>query len=168
MTKESGWIQRTHNCGELTRDDTDREVVLNGWVETVRDHGGLLFFDLRDRYGLTQVVFDAELTKTDVVGMKELGTNLIAFKFATVPAGIDALAFVHLFLVSTLLAYFPFSKLMHAGGVFMSPTRNLANTNRMKRHVNPWNYPVKVHTYDEYEEEFREKMKNAGIPVEKE
>jgi hypothetical protein len=53
-------------------------------------------------------------------------------------------------------------------GVFLSPTRNLANNNRSVRHVNPWNYPVKVHTYEEYEEEFREFMKDAGIPVEKE
>ena len=50
----------------------------------------------------------------------------------------------------------------------MSPTRIMANNNRMVRHINPWNYPVKVHTYEEYEDEFREKMKEAGIPVEKE
>ncbi len=57
---------------------------------------------------------------------------------------------------------------MHAGGVFLSPTRNMANTNRMERYVNPWNYPVKVHSYAEYEDDFREKMKEAGIPVDKE
>ena len=50
----------------------------------------------------------------------------------------------------------------------MSPTRNMPNDNRARRHINPWNYPVKVHTYDEYEEEFREKMKEVGLPVEKE
>jgi len=50
----------------------------------------------------------------------------------------------------------------------MSPARNLANTSRMKRHINPWNAPVKVHTYVEYEDEFRDKMKAAGLPVEKE
>jgi hypothetical protein len=44
----------------------------------------------------------------------------------------------------------------------------MANNNRFVRHVNPWNYPVKVHPYEEYEEEFREKMLEAGIPVEKE
>ena len=76
--------------------------------------------------------------------------------------------YLHLFLVSFLLAYFPMSKLVHMGGVFLSPTRNLANDSRMRRHVNPWNYPVKVHTYEEYEDEFREKMKAAGIPVDKE
>ena len=57
---------------------------------------------------------------------------------------------------------------MHMGGIFLSPTRNLANDNRMNRHLNPWNAPVKVHTYEEYEDEFREKMKLAGLPVEKE
>ena len=49
----------------------------------------------------------------------------------------------------------------------MSPTRNLANNSRVKRHVNPWNYPVKIHTYDAYEDDFREKMIEAGLPVDK-
>ena len=44
----------------------------------------------------------------------------------------------------------------------------MANTNRLVRHVNPWDYPVKVHTYEEYEDELRDKMKAAGLPVEKE
>jgi hypothetical protein len=57
---------------------------------------------------------------------------------------------------------------MHLGGVFLSPTRNLANNNRARQHVNPWNYDVKLHSYDEYEEEFRGKMKAAGLPLEKE
>ncbi|MHC4825543.1 MAG: hypothetical protein ACYTEY_03190 [Planctomycetota bacterium] len=52
-------------------------------------------------------------------------------------------------------------------GVFLSPTRNLANSNRRVRHVNPWDYPVKVHTYEEYEDELREKMVGAGLPVER-
>ena len=72
-----------------------------------------------------------------------------------------------MFLLSILIAYFPFSKLMHMGGVFLSPTRNLANNNRMKRHVNPWNAPVKVHTYEEWEEEFKDKIKAAGLPLER-
>jgi hypothetical protein len=53
------------------------------------------------------------------------------------------------------------------GGIFLSPTRNLSNNNRVVRHINPWNYPVKTHTYDEYEEEFRDKMVEAEIAVEK-
>ncbi len=107
------------------------------------------------------------LLKVDVVGVKELVMGLVTFH-PTVPQGIGVLFYMHLFSVCCLLAYFPFSKLVHLGGVFLSPTRIMANNNRFVRHINPWNYPVKVHTYDEYEEEFREKMVEAGIPVEKE
>ncbi len=85
-----------------------------------------------------------------------------------VPQGVSVVFCMHLCFVCTLLAWFPASKLMHAAGVFMSPTRNLANNNRRKRHINPWNGPVKVHTYEEYEDEYRDKMKAAGLPVEKE
>ncbi|MFO7964464.1 MAG: sulfate reduction electron transfer complex DsrMKJOP subunit DsrM [Desulfobacterales bacterium] len=106
-------------------------------------------------------------TKTDIVGVKELTMGLATFH-PTIPEGVGGLFYGHLFFVSILLAYFPFSKLMHLGGVFLSPTRNLANNNRAARHVNPWNYPVPVHTYEEYEDEFREKMIEAGLPVEKE
>lgn len=105
--------------------------------------------------------------KVNVVGVKELTMSLAKFS-PTIPEGIGVLFYIHLFLVSVLFAYFPFSKLTHMAGVFLSPTRNLANTNRMKRHINPWDYPVKVHTYEEYEDHFREFMKDAGIPVEKE
>lgn len=105
--------------------------------------------------------------KVDLLGVKSLAISLFTFH-PVPPAGIHPIFYVHLFLVSVLIAYFPFSKLMHAGGVFLSPTRNLANVNRSERYVNPWNYPVKVHTYEEYEDEFRGKMKEVGIPVDKE
>ena len=75
---------------------------------------------------------------------------------------------MHLFLVSVFVAYFPFSKLSHMAGIFMSPTRNMANNNRMVRHINPWNPDVKIHSYQAYEDEFREKMKSVGLPLEKE
>jgi len=105
--------------------------------------------------------------KVDVVGIKELTMGLINFK-PVIPEGIGVLFYIHLFLVGALFAYFPFSKLTHMVGVFLSPTRNLANNNRAKRHINPWNYPVKVHTYEEYEDEFRKKMKDVKLPLEKE
>jgi nitrate reductase gamma subunit len=105
--------------------------------------------------------------KTDVVQIKQLALGLVTFH-PVLPEGASALFFLHLFLLSSLIAYFPFSKLMHMGGVFLSPTRNLANNNRMKRHVNPWNYPVKIHTYQEWEEEFRDKIIASGLPLEKE
>ena len=51
---------RTHRCGELTKAAVGQKVVLNGWVQRRRDHGMVMFMDLRDRTGLTQVVFNAE------------------------------------------------------------------------------------------------------------
>jgi len=52
--------RRTHTCGELNSNDVDKKVVLNGWVDRRRDLGGLIFIGLRDRYGVTQVVFEPE------------------------------------------------------------------------------------------------------------
>lgn len=102
----------------------------------------------------------------DVIAVKELTMGLVTFN-PVVPEGVSSVLFMHVFLVSVLLAYFPFSKLMHAGGVMLSPTRNMANDSRERRHVNPWNAPVHVHSYEEYEDEFRDKMIKVGIPVDK-
>jgi len=106
------------------------------------------------------------LLKIDIVSVKELTMGLVTFHPRS-PEGIGALFYIHLFLVCILIAYFPFSKLLHMAGIFLSPTRNLSNNSRFVRHLNPWNYPVKVHTYEEYEEEFRDKMVEAGLPVDK-
>ena len=105
--------------------------------------------------------------KTDVVAIKAFVMGLVTFQ----PQPLDApspLFLIHLTLVSTLLIYLPESKLSHMVGVFLSPTRNLANNSRMRRHVNPWNRKVKTHTYAEWEEEFREKLVDAEIPLDEE
>ena len=105
--------------------------------------------------------------RVDVVIIKQLTVGLATFS-PSISGDIGSIFYIHVFLVSSLLAYFPFSKLMHLGGVFMSPTRNLANNSRMVRHVNPWNDPnIKPHSYADYEDEFREFMVDADIPVEK-
>ncbi len=107
------------------------------------------------------------LTRVDVINIKHLAVGLASFH-PSIIGEINPIFYVHIFLVSILLAYFPFSKLMHIGGVFMSPTRNLANNSRMVRHINPWNDPsIKPHSYAGYEDDFREFMVEAGIPVEK-
>jgi nitrate reductase gamma subunit len=111
---------------------------------------------------LTRYVF-----KADVVAIKQLTMGLITLQ-PTIPEGISVLFYMHLFLVSVLFAYFPFSKLMHMPGVFLSPTRNLSNNSRFVRHINPWNPEVKYHTYEAYEDDYRERMIEAGLPVDKE
>jgi nitrate reductase gamma subunit len=112
-------------------------------------------------------IFMRYFTKVNLPDVKLLVMGLITFS-PVIPETIGSLFYIHLFLVSVFLIYFPVSKLMHMGGIFMSPTRNMANNSRMKRHINPWNFPVKVHTYDDYEEHFRDKMIDCGLPVEKE
>jgi len=106
------------------------------------------------------------ISGVDVTHVKTLAMGLISLH-PVVPQGISVLFFIHLFLVSVLLAYFPFSKLMHMAGIFFSPTRNQANNSRAIRHLNPWNAPVKVHSYEAYEDEYRAEMIQAGIPVER-
>ncbi len=54
---------RTHTCGELNKSHLQKKVTLSGWVHRRRDHGGIIFIDLRDRYGLTQITFDAKIDK---------------------------------------------------------------------------------------------------------
>jgi nitrate reductase gamma subunit len=105
--------------------------------------------------------------KVDLVQVKEWVMAMLSFH-PIPPKGVNLIFYVHLFFVSLLVAYFPLSKLMHMPGIFLSPTKNLRNTSRNDRHINPWDHPVKVHTYEEYEDEFRNSMKEVGLPVEKE
>lgn len=104
--------------------------------------------------------------KTDINAVKTYTVGLFSLSPAS-PEGVAPIFFMHLAFVSVLLMYFPFSKLMHLFGVFLSPTRNLPNDSRMRMHVNPWNPPKKYHTYEAYENDFREFMVEAGLPVEK-
>jgi nitrate reductase gamma subunit len=105
--------------------------------------------------------------KVDITAVKEFTMGLVTFHPASLPETVGGVFYIHIFFVSILFIYFPFSKLMHAGGVFLNPTRNLANNSREKRHVNPWNPDLKFVTYEEYENTFRDKMIEAGLPVEK-
>ncbi len=66
-------IKRTHTCGELTKKNLKEEISLNGWISKSRDLGGLIFIDLRDRYGITQIVFNEQLNKKEFEVAKKLG-----------------------------------------------------------------------------------------------
>ena len=106
--------------------------------------------------------------KVDIATVKVFVISLLHFAPDTAAlAKIGSIFYVHMFFLAVLLMYFPFSKLMHAGGVFLSPTRNLANDSRIKLHVNPWNPEKEYRTYAEYEDEFRVPMVEAGLRVDK-
>jgi nitrate reductase gamma subunit len=104
--------------------------------------------------------------KVDLVQVKEWVMAMLRFS-PLPPKGINLVFYIHLFFVSLLIATFPLSKLMHMPGIFLSPTKNLRNTSRNDRHINPWDHPVKIHTYEEYEDDFRDSMKEVGLPVDK-
>ena len=76
---------RTHNCGELRFDDVNTHVTLCGWVQKVRDKGGMIWIDLRDRYGITQLVFDESKTPEEIISVaRSLGREYVIQTSGTV------------------------------------------------------------------------------------
>jgi len=88
--------------------------------------------------------------------VKEFAIGIVTFK--PVPPPLDPFFLTHLTLVSILLIYFPFSKLVHAVGIFFSPTRNLPNNPRAKRYINPWNPPYTGISWEEYYEMYKDQL----------
>jgi len=105
------------------------------------------------------------VVRPDLLRVKQFALGLAALR-PHVPTAASTVFLIHLLLVSTLAGYFPASKLVHMAGAFLSPTRNLPNNNRARRHVNPWDAPVATHSYQEWEREFHDKIQTAGIPIE--
>lgn len=116
--------------------------------------------------GVSGVLLRYTPLRVDIVQVKELAMGIWTMN-PVVVEGASPVFYVHLFLVTTLLAYFPFSKLVHAPGVFFSPTRNMANDNRRVRYVNPWaaELPNKVHSYAAWEKEWQAPMRAAGMEL---
>jgi nitrate reductase gamma subunit len=106
------------------------------------------------------------IARTDLVAVRHYTLGLAALA-PTALTGPGAWLVAHLLSVSFLLAILPFTKMIHAAGVWLSPTRNRANDSRRRRHVNPWNAPVPVHSYEAWEDEFRDKLQAAGLPTER-
>ena len=68
---------RSHTCGELRIEHVGKEVTLSGWVQRIRDKGGLMWIDLRDRYGITQLTFEEGKSNPEVVEQaRKLGESL--------------------------------------------------------------------------------------------
>lgn len=79
-------LKRTHTCGELRKENTNESVNLNGWVNTVRLHGQVIFIDLRDRYGKTQIIFNSDDYSGDFEAVKKLSMEDVLSIKGTVQA----------------------------------------------------------------------------------
>ena len=71
-------MYRTHNCGELRKSDINSKVKLSGWVQRIRNKGFLIWIDLRDRYGITQLFIDSEKSPEVISIAKSLAENLLS------------------------------------------------------------------------------------------
>ncbi len=94
MKERSAWL-RTHTCGELTMAAEGAEVVLNGWIENHRDHGQILFLDLRDRYGVTQVAADRDAGAAAAADVFETLSRLGAEDVLSIRGKVRAREIVH-------------------------------------------------------------------------
>lgn len=70
-------MYRTHTCGELRQENIGQTIVLSGWVQRIRDLGGMTFIDLRDRYGITQLIFDLDANKDLCESVRSLGREFV-------------------------------------------------------------------------------------------
>ncbi|MCE5312643.1 MAG: respiratory nitrate reductase subunit gamma [Nitrospiraceae bacterium] len=104
------------------------------YVSNVMDYFYLLLISLIGLTGLFMKYF----ARPQLIDIKNFILHLVAFDPIALPASMSIFFLIHLFLVLLLVAIFPLSKLMHAGGVFITPTRAMVNNARKVRHINPW------------------------------
>ena len=85
-------FKRSHTCGELTLKEVGDDIALNGWVNSTRDHGGLIFIDLRDRYGITQLTFNEEINLEAFTHAKKLSMeDVISVKGEVIKRDVNAI-----------------------------------------------------------------------------
>ncbi|MEN2974355.1 MAG: respiratory nitrate reductase subunit gamma [Candidatus Caldarchaeales archaeon] len=105
-------------------------------------------------------VFIRSFGLVDMASVSRYMYSLLTFNPITPPNNVWFLT--HYALAQMLFIYIPFSKVSHLIGWVLSTTRNMRNITRWKRHVNPWDYPVEVITWEEYYEKFREELESIG------